>query len=493
MMNRSVSRSVTVIYDDRRTPPSDINAIIGATRFSGILRKRLSLGEEVRRSCVEGGATDLFHLIDERDAHHLAELIEDSQPNHAFLRLPSFLMPARPGGLPSAIDKGRYILQSMLLAPVFDDDAAALLTAPDAIALLRARGPANIRELAIGLAAERPTMLDHFGFVDLRRPEAFLAFMGDATEARHFNATARIGAVFRKTSSNRVKMAREYGFFHVVPERLKAFLLPTFDYAEDNERAGYSMERLNVPDAALQFIHFAFDERSFSTLVDRFFDFIRARPLREVGAAAVRERAERDILGKMNERLTECLASDGGRRLDRAREAAGPLGGLRAMGARADALVREAIKRDPSSALAIGHGDPCFSNILFDRRIGMFRLIDPRGARTLDEAWMHPLYDLAKFSHSAMGGYDFVNNDLFDCALDGELRLHLTLDNGGPPPWGQEILRERIEEEHSLFVVRAYELSLFMSMLPLHMDHPRKLAGFALIAARLILDLEAAR
>ena len=336
-------------------------------------------------------------------------------------------------------------------------------------------------------------MLDHFGFVDLRRPEAFLAFMGDATEARHFNTTARVGAVFRKTSANRVKMAREYGFFHVVPERLKTFLLPTFDFAEDEERAGYSMERLNVPDAALQFIHFAFDERSFATLVDRFFDFIAARPMEEVGAPAVRDLATRDILGKMNERLAECLASDTGRQLDRVLEASGPLGGLRAMQGRADALVREAIRRDQSSALAVGHGDPCFSNILFDRRIGMFRLIDPRGARTLDEAWMHPLYDLAKFSHSAMGGYDFVNNDLFDCALDESLALQLTLDNGGPPPWGRDILKERIEDEYPLFVVRAYELSLFMSMLPLHMDHPRKLAGFALIAARLIQDLEAAR
>lgn len=489
-----MTQPVTVIYDDRRPPPADIDAIIGATRFSDILRKRVSLGEEVRRACVAGGAADLFHLVDERDARHLAELIEDSQPNHAFLRLPSFLMPTRPGGLATAIDKSRYILQSILLAPVSDDDAAAILTGSDAISLLRARDPAEVRELAIGLAADHPTMLDHFGFVDLRQPKAFLAFIGDATEARHFNDTQRIGATFRKTSSNRVKMAREYGFFHVVPESLKCFLLPTFDFREDSERAGYSMERINVPDAALQFIHSAFDELSFATLVDRFFDFIKARPKKEVGVAAVREQATRDILGKMDERLDECLASDVGRQLDRVLEASGTFGGLRPMQERSRALIREAIRRDRSSALAVGHGDPCFSNILFDRRIGLFRLIDPRGARTLDEAWMHPLYDLAKFSHSAMGGYDFVNNDLFDCSLAEELKLHLTLDKGGPPGWGQDILRKRIEEEqYSLFVIRAYELSLFMSMLPLHMDHPRKLAGFALIACQLIKDLEATR
>ena len=489
-----MSRPVTVIYDDRRTPPPDIDAIIGATRFSDILRKRVSLGEEVRRGSVAGGAVDLFHLIDERDARHLAELIEDSQANRIFLRLPSFLMPTRPGGLAAIIDKGRYVLQSMLLAPVFEDEAASILTASDAIALLRARDGAEVRELVIDLAASHPTMLDHFDFVDLRRPEVFLGFMGEATEARHFNATARVGRIFRKTSSNRVKMAKEYGFFHVVPETLQCFLLPTFNFSEDDERAGYSMERINVPDAALQFIHLAFDEPSFTTLVDHFFEFIHARPIKELGAAGVREQATRDILGKMDERLEEFLASECGRQLNGLLEAAGPLGGLRPMQQRAGALLREAIRRDPSTALAVGHGDPCFSNILFDRRIGLFRLIDPRGARTLDEAWMHPLYDLAKFSHSVMGGYDFVNNDLFDCSINEQLRLQLTLHEGGPPAWCHDILRARLEAAgYSQFVIRAYELSLFMSMLPLHMDHPRKLAGFALIACKLIQDLEAAR
>jgi len=489
-----VSRLVTVIYDDRRVPPPDINAIIGATRFSDILRKRVSLGEEIRRSSVAGGAADLFHLVDERDARHLAELIEDSQANRVFLRLPSFLMPTRPGMLAMAIEKGRYVLQSILLAPVFEDEAAAMLTAADAIAFLRAREPEAIRELTLNLAASHPVMLDHCDFVDLRRPEVFLGFMGDATEARHFNSTTRVGAVFRKTSTNKEKMAREYGFFHVVPENLKAFFLPTFDFTDDGGRAGYSMERINVPDAALQFIHAAFDELSFTTLVDRFLDFIKARPMKELGAAAVREQATQDILGKMDARLEECLASGHGRQLDQVLEAAGPLGGLRAMQERAGALIREAIKRDRSSALAVGHGDPCFSNILFDRRIGLFRLIDPRGARTLDEAWMHPLYDLAKFSHSANGGYDFVNNDLFDCSLNEQLRLQLTLNEGGPPSWCQDILQDRIEAAgYPPFTIRAYELSLFMSMLPLHMDHPRKLAGFALIACQLIQHLEAAR
>jgi hypothetical protein len=128
---------------------------------------------------------------------------------------------------------------------------------------------------------------------------------------------------------------------------------------------------------------------------------------------------------------------------------------------------------------------------LFDRRTRLLRLIDPRGARTLDEAWMHPLYDLAKFSHSVLGGYDFINNDLFDCGLDATLNLQLQLQDGGPPPWSQKIFIQRLQSAGiNLKVTRAYELSLFLSMLPLHLDHPQKLAGFALTACKLINWLE---
>ena len=49
-----------------------------------------------------------------------------------------------------------------------------------------------------------------------------------------------------------------------------------------------------------------------------------------------------------------------------------------------------------------------------------------------------------------------------------------------------------MDEGGDLWVVRAYELSLFMSMLPLHADQPLKLVGFSLVAADLIQSLEAA-
>ena len=485
---------LTVIYDDRIALPLEIEEIIGASRFSDILRRRIPLGEEIRRAVVQGGCEDFFHLLDNRDAHFLRDLIDTSPTDRIFLRLPSCLMPTLPDTLAGLIAQAAYSPGSMLLAPPMEGEAPALLTTSDILPLLHPYDPALVRELLLTpafLAAIRP---DQCGFVDLRRPSQFLAYMGGATETRLFNATRTERWTLRKMSADRQKMAAEYGFFHVAPEILKPFLLPTFDFTDDGRTAGYTMERLAIPDAALQFIHHAFDEASFTVLIERFLAFVQARPLRRDGVQAVRETARKTILGKMNDRLEQFLQQPAGQRLDALLAASGTMGSLQKMASRARILIAEAIARDPSDALAVGHGDPCFSNILFDRRTGVFRLIDPRGARHLDEAWMHPLYDLAKFSHSVLGGYDFVNNDLFDGVIDSTLCLQLNLQNGGPPSWCRTIFLDRLSQAaftpDMLTIIRAYELSLFMSMLPLHMDHPRKLLGFALIAANLIHELE---
>lgn len=482
---------LTVIYDDRVSLPLEIEEIIGASRFSDILRRRVSLGEEVRREIVQGRCSDFFHLIDNRDAHFLREQIEASPANRIFLRLPSCVMPTVPGKLAGLVAQAAYAPRSMLLAAPVQGEAPALLLAPDVLPLLRPYDPAVVRDFLLNptlLGAIRP---DQCGFVDLRNTTQFLAFMGGATETRLFNATRTERWVLHKTSSDRAKMAAEYGFFHVAPEELKPFLLPTFGFEDDGRQAGYAMERLAIPDAALQFIHHAFDETSFAALIDRFLAFVQVRPRRRDGADAVRTTAAKAILGKMDKRLETLLQTETGQRLDAVLAASGPAGGIARMAERSHRLIQTAIARDASDSLVVGHGDPCFSNILFDRRTGVMRLIDPKGARSLDEAWMHPLYDLAKFSHSVLGGYDFVNSDLFDCVMDSELRLRIDLHDGGPPSWAKAIFIDRLARSESpLPVIRAYELSLFMSMLPLHMDHPRKLLGFTLIAAQLIEELE---
>jgi hypothetical protein len=129
--------------------------------------------------------------------------------------------------------------------------------------------------------------------------------------------------------------------------------------------------------------------------------------------------------------------SDAGRRIEAMLVAGGVEGGVIGLTERAVPLIEGALARHGSDFLALSHGDPCLSNILFDGRIGLFRLIDPRGATVRDAALMHPLYDLAKFSHSVLGGYDFVNNDLFGIEVGPHLKLELQFHRGGPVRLGE--------------------------------------------------------
>ena len=485
--------SLTFIYDDRMPLPAEIEGIIGAARYSDILRRRVSLGEEVRREVAEGGCEDFFHLIDDRDARFLAGMIDTNPSDRIFLRLPSCLMFNRPGALAALVAQASYAPGSMLLTNPMQGEGLAMLVADDCLPLLKPYDPAVISEFLLmpRLQPLGSIRSDQSSLVDLRETTQFLDYMNGATETRMFNVTKTNKGVLRKASTDRAKMEAEYKFFHIVPEEFKQFLLPTFGFEDDGKQASYAMERLLVPDVALQFIHQAFNEASFSALVDRFLFFIDTRPTKKTNVENVRATATKTILDKMDARLKDFTITKAGKQLDKVLTAAGPAGGLEEMAERSRIVIRKSIAQDPSDCLVIGHGDPCFSNILFDRRTGMMRLIDPRGARNIDEAWMHPLYDLAKFSHSILGGYDFVNTDLFDCCIDADMRLRLALQDDGPPQWACAIFLDKIKNIGvPLFMIRAYELSLFMSMLPLHADHPRKLVGFALIAARLLKELE---
>ncbi|MDZ5650607.1 hypothetical protein [Nitrospirillum sp. BR 11828] len=322
--------ALTVVYDDRQLPSPEIESIIGAARFSSILRRRRSLGQEVAGIMERAGATDFFHLADDRDGLFLLELVEASSQDRIFLRFPSCLMPSRPDALQAVVAQAAFAPGTTLLAPPTGGEVAALLTAADLRPLLARYDDSAVREFHAGLARSRAIMSDDpCGFMDLRRADSFLSFMSGATETRAFNSNQMERRSLRKSSTDRAKMEAEYNFFHVAPESLKPFLLPTYDFRDDGQRASYAMERLAIPDVALQFIHHAFDTASFAVLLERFFDFIEARPLREIGVDAVRANARDTILGKMDRRLAQFLSMEVGRRLDAILSASGPGGGWR--------------------------------------------------------------------------------------------------------------------------------------------------------------------
>ena len=131
----------------------------------------------------------------------------------------------------------------------------------------------------------------------------------------------------------------------------------------------------------------------------------------------------------------------------------------------------------------------CFSNILYSNPDSLLKMVDPKGAMSTEELYMDPYYDVAKLSHSICGHYDFFNSDLYEITIDAGLRARVKVDadNRGYV----ELFKESLAEHGMDFVlIRLYETSLFLSMLPLHMDRPQKVFGFIMNALAIMDSLE---
>ena len=127
--------------------------------------------------------------------------------------------------------------------------------------------------------------------------------------------------------------------------------------------------------------------------------------------------------------------------------------------------------------------------MLYNKSTQILKFIDPKGALTEDELWTDPYYDIAKLSHSICGNYDFFNNALFEISINEDFKTELKIDFDNSAY--KQIFREKLEENgFDYFTVRIYEASLFISMLPLHIDYPHKVFGFILNAIHILEEIE---
>src|SRR5581483_11344473 len=125
------------------------------------------------------------------------------------------------------------------------------------------------------------------------------------------------------------------------------------------------------------------------------------------------------------------------------------------------------------------HGDLCFPNILYDPLSRLFKFIDPRGSFAESGIYGDRRYDLAKLLHSLDGGYDFLIHDMFALERDGT-RVQLQQFFPSTRDAVLDEFRRVFGASCDLDEIRTLEGLLFLSMCPLHEDHPaRQVAMFA--------------
>lgn len=121
----------------------------------------------------------------------------------------------------------------------------------------------------------------------------------------------------------------------------------------------------------------------------------------------------------------------------------------------------------------VSHGDLCLSNILWIKEFNIIKFIDPRGANSFKDIYMDEYYDLAKLSHSILGGYE---NILYNSHYNDDAIKNVFLD------YLNEI-------DVSLNLLRVYEASLFLSMVPLHKENQKNVEGFLSKCDSILLEL----
>ena len=331
--------------------------------------------------------------------------------------------------------------------------------------------------------------MESTAFYDLSVYSNFRNFITGGFDTRFFNSVSGDEYVVKKTSKDKEKIKKEYDFYHLLPDSMKPWFVMPYDYEETQDSASYSMKRYHMADLALRFVHGAIDMKEFDKLMEILFCFLKNRSSKKISVQEYNKNADSLYLTKVRDRIALLKNHPG---YDRLCRLSGKTGDeyIDSLVLRYEKLYSQTADINGAEAESvIGHGDLCFSNILFEKNTELMMLIDPKGASSADEMWTDPCYDIAKLSHSICGRYDFFNNGLYRFDIDDDLEsvLEIDFDNSGYV----KIFRDCLEKNGISFrKIRIYEVSLFLSMLPLHMDYPKKVFAFMKNAEKIMDDLE---
>ncbi len=481
-----------VIFDNTVPVSPRVQALIGINNFARLIFRRRTLADWLRGAVRQAGLKPPIELNGEEDwAAFEARLRRGEWDGDMFLLCPSHVVSRKPPEAVSLFLRQAESAPSSLLVPVgggADWSGWALLSPHQMRAYMLHKSEGDLTSFFDDHRQTFVRVDDRLALTNLDDEVALLNYLSEAFDARFFNAIARTDYVVTKVSVDKAKLEREFNYFRLIPPEMQMFFVQPFDFRDEGGRASYRMERLHVPDTALQWLHRAIEKDEFSRFLDQVFYFLKARKRRPSDRQEVDAHLETLFVTKVRERIAALRSMP-------QYEALRPLlervcGDINHLLERYLDLFAKQRRHLPADHLVIGHGDLCFSNILYGKASQLMKLIDPRGANSEADLWTHPYYDLAKLSHSIIGSYDLINHDAFDIKVDQELRLRLVLDRE-PPDWARPLLEARLlDSGFDPALVRLCEASLFISMLPLHSDRPSKVLGFAINAVDILDSLQ---
>lgn len=315
-------------------------------------------------------------------------------------------------------------------------------------------------------------------YIDCGHADNYYAARRRLINARFFNVlkfNEQAGTI-RKTSDNKEKLVDEIRWLQAIPKELKTFTPAVFDYSKNPLDPYLEMEFYSYPSLDEAFVSARFDFDAWEKLFDKLFGLIRIAGKYRVTEDSLdddlRDMYEAKTLTRLSQFSNDALQGDISINQRRVK-------GIRGVQESIPQVLREKQTCHANSFQVI-HGDLCLGNILYDAKHGLIKLIDARGRFGRFDIFGDVYYDLAKLSHSILGKYDFIVSGRSRVKeQDGNFTLEFKTSDYHDTV-GKIFLKYLAREGFDVARVRLIESLLFLSMLPLHRDHPDRQVAMAL-------------
>lgn len=481
-----MQRTIYFIYDDSDKLPPSISGVVGERSFGDVIQKKVKLKDKIKHLIEEIKEIKFIELKDFKSRNQIISRFKEEHPDTVYIHFFSKAVIIDKDNFFILLDKVNF-LQSTVINQEIDPYIlifTQLKDYEDYLNLLSRNNTITKDDLGGNCFVFTPNDFAK----DISDISSFLNYFSGGFEARYFNQLVGDGHTLVKKSSDKLKIEKEYQYYHLLPDPMKKWYVMPYDFRVEEAYASYTMERLNIPDMALQWIHNAISLDDLSLFLDKIFTFVSTRPLRKIDKAKYLNRFKDLYYQKVLERIEKLRGLAEFSKID-TYIVNGTAVSLDQVFQEYVQIFDKLIKEIDSFIEVIGHGDLCFSNILYDKNSYMMKFIDTKGALKEEDLWTDPYYDLAKLSHSILGNYDFINNELFSINLNNSLSLDLNIKSTKLTQHQNLFIQKVNEYGYDIRLIRLCEASLFLSMLPLHIDNPRKVLAFILNAIHIKEEL----
>ena len=476
-------KDIIFVYDNINMPNKRIKTIIGDKSFAEILLKRKKLYEKYIEELEDKKYIKASYRVDDINSLLGLKQVLNGYENVNIVHLFSNFIFTDVEQFNVLIEKSRFINERVI---VKKNEKAILFMFNNIKDYNRFIDNYNMKDEL--LESNENSNIITESFVNLQDFDSFLRYISGGFDARFFNSMITDENIVIKKSNNIEKIKKEYTYYQLLPEEEKKWMVMPYNYEENGEYASYMMERIYMPDLAIRWIHGAIDINEFGKILDKLFFYIKNRKTRRTNKEEFIRESNNLYVEKLEKRIEQLKEHSKYPILEAYIKNGTEYNNIDEIIEKYKQIYNKIIKKEKYYYEVIGHGDLCFSNILYNDETKMIRFIDPKGALVEEELWTNPYYDIAKLSHSICGLYDFFNCGLYDIVLNEDLKFELKIDFNNEK-YIELFRRKLLDSDIDFKKIRVYEASLFLSMLPLHMDFPKKVFGFLLNGLSILNDI----